>query len=112
MIALNLFDFSSPFGSSLSGFHVLMFSIGSLFVISLLLFYYNKIPKSSNPISELDNPIYQIKDILLQSSNSDANFMITQSTTSTWVKILAFVLIAFVVIIPVDQLFSIVNSFY
>jgi hypothetical protein len=48
----------------------------------------------------------------LQSSSSDANFMITQSTTSAWVKILTFVLIAFVVIIPVDQLFGVVNSIY
>lgn len=97
---------------SMSAYDLLMFGLGSFVIISFLLFYYNRIPKSNNPISELDNSIYQTKDILLQSSSSDANFIMTQSTTSAWVKILAFVLIAFVVIIPVDQLFSIVNSIY
>lgn len=97
---------------SMSAYDLLIFALGSFVIISLLLFYYKRIPKSNNPIIELDNPIYQTKDILLQSSSIDANFMITQSTTSAWVKILAFVLIAFVVIIPVDQLFSMVNSFY
>lgn len=96
---------------SMSAYDLLIFALGSFVIISFLLFYYKRIPKSNHSITELDNPIYQTKDILLQSSSSDANFMITQNTTSAWVKILAFALIAFVVIIPVDQLFSFVNSF-
>jgi hypothetical protein len=97
---------------SMSAYDLLMFGLGSFVIISMLLLYYNKIPKSNHNISELNNPIYQTKDILLQSNSSSANLIITQSTTSTWVKVLAFILIAFVVVIPVDQLFSVVNSFY
>ena len=95
-----------------NAFDLLMFSLGSFLVISILLFYYNRIPKSNDSISELDNTIYQTKDVLLQSNSNNTNLIITQSTTSTWVKVLAFILIAFVVIIPVDQLFGVVNSFY
>jgi len=109
---LGLLCFPNPFNEQLSAYDLLIFTLGSLFLISILLLYYNKILKNNNLISELINPIYQTKDIFLQSSINDANFIITQSSTSTWVKISAFVLIAFVVIIPVDQLFGAVNSIY
>ena len=180
MIALNCLG-PYPFGYYPTAYDLLIFGLGSLAVISLLLWYYSKIPKSNFKENDiqieitttrwpkllaylliiipaiilfielfnfgnlfthfdvfmlsslvslllylnitpevkkivkrklLDNPIYQTRDILLQSSSSDDNFMITQSTTSAWVKILAFVLIAFVVIIPVDQLFGVANSIY
>jgi hypothetical protein len=111
MIALNSFHFS-PYEFGLDLFGLLCFGLGSFVVIFILNLYYNKIPKSNNSISELTNPIYQTKDILLQSSSNDVNFIITQSSTLTLVKILVFVLIAFVVFIPVDQLLGIVNSIY
>jgi hypothetical protein len=97
---------------SISAYDLLIFGLGSFVIISMLLFYYNKISKSTNEIDELDNPIYQSKDILLQSNGNSTNLISTQSTASTWVKVLVFILIAFVVVIPVDQLFSVVNSFY
>ncbi|WP_339661236.1 hypothetical protein [uncultured Polaribacter sp.] len=105
IFVIELFNFGNLFTS----FDVFMLSS----LVSLFL-YLNITPEVKKIVKRklLDNPIYQTKDILLQSSSSDANFMITQSTTSAWVKILAFILIAFVVIIPVDQLFSSVNSFY
>lgn len=109
---LGLLCFPNPFDRQLSAYDLLIFSLGSFVIISILLLYYNRIPKSNIPKSELNNPIYQSKDILLQSSSNDANFIITQNSTSVWVKILVFILIAFVVIIPVDELFSVVNSFY
>ena len=108
---LGLLCFPNPF-KQLSAYDLLMFTLGSFVVISILNFYYSRIPKSNNSISEFDTPIYQTNDIFLQSNSSSANLIITQSTTSTWVKVLVFILIAFVVIIPVDQLFSVVNSFY
>jgi hypothetical protein len=180
MIALNCLG-PYPLGYYPIAYDLLMFGVGSFVVISLLLWYYSKIPKSNFKENDiqieirtsrwpkllayllfiipaiilfielfnfgnlftyfdvfmlsslvslllylnitpevkkivkrkiLENPIYQTRDILLQSSSSDANFMITQSTTSAWVKILTFVLIAFVVIIPVDQLFGVANSIY
>ena len=104
--------FGPCYTSTLSGFDIFMFSLGSLVIISILLFYYSKISKSNNTKTELDNPIYQTKDILLQSNCNDDTLIITQSTTSTWVKVLVFILIAFVIIIPIDQLFGVVNSFY
>ncbi|MFT6698982.1 MAG: hypothetical protein ACJAVD_000468 [Porticoccaceae bacterium] len=109
---LGLLCFPNPFNEQLSAYDLLIFTLGSLFFISILLLYYNKIPKSNFSITELEHPIYKTKDIFLQSSSNDANFIITQSSTSTCVKISAFLLIAFVVIIPVDQLFGAVNSIY
>lgn len=102
MIALNLFDFSSPFGSSLSGFHVLMFSIGSLFVILILLFFYNKIPKSIHSKSELDSSIYHSKDILLQDRYFEANYFGVRETTSKWLKILVYLTIFLLIVFPLD----------
>ena len=111
MIALNLLG-PCPFGYNPNAYDLLMFASGSIAVISLLMLYYNKIPKTNRSKSVLDNPIYQTKDILLHSNSRDNNFIITQKTTSAWVKILVFVLITLVVIIPLDQLFSLVNRFY
>ena len=111
MIALNLIHFF-PYEYGLDLKALIAFSLGSFVVTSILLFYYNRIPKSNQPKIELDNPIYQSTDILLQSNSADANFVIAEKTTSTWVKILVYILIAFVVIIPVDELFGVVNSFY
>jgi hypothetical protein len=86
------------------------FGLGSLVVVLIFLFYYNKIPKSNNSESQLTNRIYQKIYILPQLSSNDANFRIKQSFKSTLVKVLIFVLIAFVVLIPVNQLFGVVNS--
>lgn len=97
---------------TISAYDLLLFTLGSFVLISILLFYYNRIPKSNSSKSEFENPIYQSKDILLQSNNVDANFLITEKTTSTWVKFLVYILIVFVVIVPVNELFSAVNSFY
>jgi len=85
--------FPNSFQQQLSAYDLLIFALGSLVLISFLNFYYNKIPKSNTQKSSLDSPIYQTKDILLQSNSSDANFVIAKSITSTWVKLLAFVLI-------------------
>ena len=111
MIALNCLGPPYPFGYYPNAYNLLMFSLGALVLISFLVFYYNKIPKSNHTITALDNPIYQTQDILLQSNSNNANLISTQDTTSTWAKIVVFVLITFVVIIPVDQLFSFANSF-
>jgi hypothetical protein len=102
MIALNILNFNSPFGSSLSGFHVAMFIIGSFTVISILLLYCSKIPKSNNLITELDNPIYQTKDILFQSNSANTNFIIAQKTTSVFVKVCVYIAIFIFVVFPLD----------
>ncbi|ARV15637.1 hypothetical protein [Polaribacter sp. SA4-12] len=96
MIALNCFG-PYPFGYYPTAYDLLMFTLGSFVIISMLLFYYNRIPKSNDTISELDCPIYHSKDILLQSNSNDVSFFIDKKTTSTWVKILAFFLIIFMV---------------
>ncbi|PQB08449.1 hypothetical protein BST83_15940 [Polaribacter filamentus] len=70
--ALNCFHFS-PYEFGLGLFGLLFFGLGSLIVVSIFLLYYNKIPKRNNSVSELTNPIYQKKDILLQLSSNDAN---------------------------------------
>ncbi|MEE9408977.1 MAG: hypothetical protein V3V28_12980 [Polaribacter sp.] len=110
MKALNLIHFS-PYEYGLDLEALLVFSLGSSILVYILLFYHNRISKSNTLKDELDNPIYQTKDILLQSNSNDSELIITKSSTSTIVKIIVFILIAFVVLIPVDQLLSGVNSF-
>ena len=92
---------------SLSAYDLLMFGIGSIILISILLFYYNRIPKSNSSKSDLQNPIYQSSDILLQSNSQEINFVIPEKTTSTWVKGFVFILIFLVVITPLYQLLGV-----
>lgn len=161
---------------SMSAFDLLMFGLGSFILISILLFYYSKIPKSnfidgdnrterktsrlpimlayllviipsiilsvdffnygnifsmfdtivlisittlivySNitpeikkriKISYLNNPIYQTKDILLQSNSLNVNFIIADKTTSTWVKVIIFIMIVVISFTPLYQLLGI-----
>ena len=88
---------------SMSAFHLLMFALGSFAMIFILSFIYNKIPKSNSSINELSNPIYQSKDILLQSKSNDVSFVFAEKKTSTFVKFFAFVLITIVVFTPLQE---------
>jgi hypothetical protein len=92
---------------TLSSFDLLMFTLGSFIIISMLLLYHSKIPKSSIPKSELDNPIYQSKDILLQTNNLEANFIVAEKTTSTFTKTLVYIIIAIVIFTPLYQLLGV-----
>ncbi|WP_299672723.1 hypothetical protein [uncultured Polaribacter sp.] len=106
MIALNTIPFF-PYENGLDLFGLVMFSLGSVIIISVLLLYYNKIRKSNSSKDALETPIYQSKDILLQSNSLDANFIIAEKSTSTFVKILVYILIAFVAITPLYQLLGV-----
>ena len=103
MIALNLLG-PYPFGNYTTFFDLLMFALGSFVVISMLLLYYNKIPKSNNSKPKFDNPLYQSKDILLQSNNLDANFILAEKTASTFTKTLVYILILIVAFTPLYKI--------
>ncbi len=105
MIALNLIG-SNYFGVQITWFELLMFSLGSFLITSILLWFYERIPKHKTTPNEpiLNNPIYQSKDVLLQEREIGVNYFPTESTTSIWVKFLIYILIAFVVIIPLYRL--------
>jgi len=77
MIALNLLG-PYPFGNYTTFFDLLMFALGSFLLISILLLYYNKIPKNNISKPKFDNPLYQSKDILLQSNNFDGNLILAE----------------------------------
>ena len=47
--------------------------------------------------------MYSSKDILPQSNKAEANFIIVEKTTSTFIKFLVFVIIAIVVFTPLYQ---------
>lgn len=90
-----------------NAFDLLMFAFGAFVLVSILLFYYNRISISNNPKKEVDNPIYQTKDILLHSNSNKASFAIAEKTSSSWVKFLVFCLIAFLIFTPLQQLFGV-----
>jgi hypothetical protein len=154
-----------------NGFDLLMFTLGALIVISILIFYYNNIPKSNFKENEiqtdrtisrwpkllvyllfivpaiimlveffnfgnlftsfdifmlsslaalilylnitpeirkivkrprLETPIYQTKDILLQSNSGDVNYIGVKETTSKWVKAFVYITIFLLVVFPLD----------
>lgn len=99
MIALNCFG-PYPYGYYPTAYDLLMFALGSLVIISFLVFYYHKIPKSNNSKTVLDHPIYQTKDILLKSNSANASFVFVEKTASSWIKVLAFVLIILMAFTP------------
>ncbi|WP_435413859.1 hypothetical protein [Polaribacter aestuariivivens] len=105
MFAHNLIPF--PFFRQLNAYDLLIFALGSMVIISILNFYYNRIPKSNSSKDELKTPIYDSKDILLQSNSLDANFIIPEKTTSTFVKVFVFILIALVAFTPLYQLLGV-----
>ena len=88
---------------TISSYDLLMFAIGALVIISILNFYYQRIPKSNNSINDSQNPIYQTKDILLQSNSAEASFVIAKRSTSILVKVLVFVLIFSFVFTPFQE---------
>ncbi|WP_189663241.1 MULTISPECIES: hypothetical protein [unclassified Polaribacter] len=94
----------------LSGYDILLFALGSCIVISVLLLYYSQIPENKNSKSALDKPLYQSKDVLLQSNNLEANFINTKKSASTFTKLFVFVLVFWVIFIPLYQLLG-VNHF-
>lgn len=106
MIALTLLG-PYGFGYYTTFFDLLMFALGSFVLISILILYYNKIPKSNNSKSEFDNPIYLSKNTLLQTTNSESNLVLVEKTTSTYTKIIVFVMIAIVAFTPLYQLFGV-----
>ncbi len=92
-----------PFETGLDFFSLLGFTFGSFCVITFLLFYYDRIPKSKIDQSKLTNPIFQTTDIFLQSNSAETSFSIAESKTSTWVIVLAFVLILCVAFTPFQE---------
>lgn len=88
---------------TLSAYDLFIFTLGSIVIISILNFYYQRIPKSNNSINDSQNPIYQTKDILLQSNSAEASFVIAKRSTSILVKVLVFVLIFSFVFTPFQE---------
>ena len=101
MIALNLLG-PYPFGYDPSAYDSLMFALGSFVIISVLILYYSKIPKSKHSITALENPIYQSKDILLQSNSSELNDFGLKETTSKWAKMLVYLTVLLLVLFPLN----------
>lgn len=89
---------------SLSFYDLSIFGLGSFILVSILLLFYNIIPKSNSGKRDLDTPIYQTKDILLQSNSLDASFIIAEKTTSTWAKVITFIMIVVVLFTPLYKL--------
>lgn len=105
MIALNLLGFD-PFSNSLSFCDLLCFGLGSFVMISILSWYYNRIPKSSYSTNDLERSIYQSKDILLQEYKVQAEYIPAGKTTSVWVKTIVYILVLLVAITPLFELFG------
>lgn len=107
MVYLNLLPQFPFLDKTLSGYDLLMFALGSFVLISILLFYYNRIPKSYLPKEIIESPIYQSKDILLQENSIEGNYLIAEKTTSTWVKAVIYLVIAIVIFTPFYELIGV-----
>ncbi len=81
-----------------------MFGLGSFILILILGFYYNRTPESRTVKSSLQNPIYQSKDILLQTKLDEANYLVTEKKKSTVINLIIYLIIAVVIFTPVYKL--------
>lgn len=106
MIIKNLLPIINCFGYQQlpNGYDLLMFGLGSSVLIFILGFYYNIIPESSTTKSDLQNPIYQSKDILLQSKFNQTNYLVTENKTSTVMNIIIYLITIVVVFTPIYKL--------
>ena len=100
MIGLNLLG--NTFSNS--SYDLVVFGLGAFIIVSILLWYYNRIPINNDSRSELTIPIYQSRDVLLQSKFNETNFIIADRTNSTWVKAITYILITIVIVTPFSQL--------
>ena len=73
-------------------------------IISLLL-YFNISSKSKKSLKRqnLNNPIYQYKDILLQPKHNKVGFLESDKTTSIWVKVFVYIIVTIVVFTPFQE---------
>lgn len=98
-VIIQLVEFFN-FGNIFTSFDVFM-----LCSLVALILYLNITPKIEKVLyrQELNNPIYQTKDILLQSNSADASFVMPETKTSVLVKIVAFILILFFALTPFQE---------
>jgi hypothetical protein len=80
------------------------FDIGMLSSLVTLILYLNITSEIRGFVKKpkLKNPIYQSKDILLQSNSTALNYFGVKETTSTWVKTLVYVSILLLVLFPLN----------
>lgn len=108
IMPLNTFS-SQHYSLELSGNDLLMFALGGIAITVLLIIYYNKISKreSNTDISDVSKPLYAYKDMLLQESCSETNEIPESSSVSIVLRMIAFLLVLFILFIPLHQLLNI-----
>ena len=89
-------------------FGLIIYALGSFVIVSMLLFYYNKIPKSKAVNLVFDNPIYLSKDCLFQTTNLDEGSILVEKKTSILTRFCVYVLIAIVAFTPLYELLGVV----
>lgn len=106
MIALRLLG-DSYWYSTISWAGLFIFSIGAIICCTILSWFYNKINHKTNNVSiEIEKPIYDFKDLLLQDKIGHSNYL-TLENSSIWVKAVVYVLIFLVAITPFSELLGI-----
>jgi hypothetical protein len=106
---MNFLTLISPnyFQKALSGQELFVFAIISAGLIFLLSTFYRLISKKyTQPIKEESIPMYVYRDLLLQERNSNVERFPLTTKTSMSTKVIAFVLILFVITTPLYQLFK------
>ena len=108
IIPLNILS-PQHYSLELSGNDLFMFALGSIVVMMLLIIYYNKISKREpdKDMSDESKPLYAYKGVLLQESCSEANEIPESSSASIGLRVIAFLLVLFVLFIPLHQLLNI-----
>ena len=98
--------FGPCYEPTLSFYDLYVLGLGSIVIISLLLLYYNKIPKT-NTNNLPETLIYQSKDILLQEKSADGVYLTQEKTLSIWAKLTIYLLVIIAITTPLYQLFGI-----
>ena len=106
MITLNIIPYY-PYKYGLDYFSLFMISLGSVVLVSILDLYYKRIPKNNFVNTEIEAPIYTLKDILFQERESQVSDFPIREKTSLFIKIIIFILTILVIITPLFELFGI-----
>ena len=97
------------FDSEMSGVDLFVFFIGASLVLSLLSWYYGKIPNKSSIVSlnSESSVFYDLRDVFLQEKSNIKDYHLVNENKSVWVKLVVFVLVLLVATTPLFELFGI-----
>ena len=96
-------------GSTISGYNLLMFAIGAFIIVAVLLKFQESILKrhATTSLKEDSSALYHYKDILLQEKQGEYEYMPLTTKHKRLVQLLALILAIIVIATPLFELLNV-----